>query len=196
MLSFLPESNCTDCEIIQITGGVNGSKLENLSLINLPTRLAKKLNSPVFYIYAPVVVEKATTKEAMLEESVIKDSLDKLNELDVVFVGIGDMEKQSTLCNLGVISCEILEHLRSKGAVGDINARFFDLDGKKITTDIDDRIIGMDTETLKDIKRVIAIAGGKNKHKAILGALNGELINVLITDIDTANYLNNQKIGE
>jgi len=47
-------------------------------------------------------------------------------------------------------------------------------------------VIGIDLETLKNIPEVIAIAGGSEKVRAVLGALRGGYIKTLITDIVTA----------
>jgi DNA-binding transcriptional regulator LsrR (DeoR family) len=38
-------------------------------------------------------------------------------------------------------------------------------------------------------KLVIAVAGGPDKHAAILGAMRGRFANVLVTDEDTAEAL-------
>jgi deoxyribonucleoside regulator len=42
---------------------------------------------------------------------------------------------------------------------------------------------------MKKARRVVGLAGGKRKVKAILGALNGRWINVLITDRWTAKTI-------
>ena len=42
---------------------------------------------------------------------------------------------------------------------------------------------------LKDVDRAVGIAGGRRKHRAILGTLRGRWINVLITDRITAEWL-------
>jgi len=51
------------------------------------------------------------------------------------------------------------------------------------------RIIGISELEIRKIPRVIAIAGGLEKYEAIKGALNSELIDVLITDYDTGMRL-------
>jgi DNA-binding transcriptional regulator LsrR (DeoR family) len=38
---------------------------------------------------------------------------------------------------------------------------------------------------------VIGVAGGADKHEAILGAMRGRFVNVLVTDEDTATALLN-----
>ena len=50
-------------------------------------------------------------------------------------------------------------------------------------------MIGMTLDQLQRVKRAVGIAGGKAKLSAIRGALQGRLINVLITDRFTAEHL-------
>jgi lsr operon transcriptional repressor len=53
------------------------------------------------------------------------------------------------------------------------------------------RVIGIDLANLRACKRVVGVAGGAPKVQAILGALRGDLIDVLITDQRTAEALAN-----
>ena len=56
-------------------------------------------------------------------------------------------------------------------------------------TDLDDRVIGIRLEQLRQVPRAVGIAGGPDKTVAIRGALRGGWINVLITDKFTAEHL-------
>jgi DNA-binding transcriptional regulator LsrR (DeoR family) len=47
-------------------------------------------------------------------------------------------------------------------------------------------------ETIKGVRRVIGVAGGKEKVTVICAALCGGLINVLVTDDQTASRLLDQ----
>jgi DNA-binding transcriptional regulator LsrR (DeoR family) len=67
--------------------------------------------------------------------------------------------------------------------------RFFDVDGCPIQNGLNDRVIGLELEQLRRIKRCVGVAGGKRKIAAIRGAMRGGYINVLITDIHTARDL-------
>jgi DNA-binding transcriptional regulator LsrR (DeoR family) len=82
-----------------------------------------------------------------------------------------------------------IERINKKGAVGDIGLRFYDPCGKPIDDEINDRIIGLDLDQYRKIKRVIGIAGGQEKIEAIRAALRGKLVDVLITDDQTARKL-------
>lgn len=54
---------------------------------------------------------------------------------------------------------------------------------------MNERVIGLDLEQLRRIKRCVGVAGGKRKIAAIRGAMRGGYINVVITDIHTARAL-------
>jgi lsr operon transcriptional repressor len=65
---------------------------------------------------------------------------------------------------------------------GDILGQFFDADGNVIDLPIHDRRIGIDLSDLKNIPKVVGVAGGLHKAEAILGALHGGFLDVLITN--------------
>jgi DNA-binding transcriptional regulator LsrR (DeoR family) len=67
--------------------------------------------------------------------------------------------------------------------------RFFDHSGTPVHGPLDDRVIGVTLEELKQTPRVIGVAGGERKVDAIRACLTGGLINVLITDKFTADRL-------
>jgi DNA-binding transcriptional regulator LsrR (DeoR family) len=50
-------------------------------------------------------------------------------------------------------------------------------------------VIGIDLQQLKGIPRVVGVAGGSWKSQAILGALRGGLIDILVTDGPTAKLV-------
>ena len=51
------------------------------------------------------------------------------------------------------------------------------------------RTIGIETDQLRRVPRVIAIANGTNKASAIAAALKGRWIDTLITDQETAQHV-------
>jgi DNA-binding transcriptional regulator LsrR (DeoR family) len=89
----------------------------------------------------------------------------------------------------GYITPQEQEALGRAGAAGDICSRFYDLVGRRIQLDLADRTISIDLDILKGLDYSIAVAGGAHKVPAILGALRGRFINVLITTEETARLL-------
>jgi DNA-binding transcriptional regulator LsrR (DeoR family) len=64
-----------------------------------------------------------------------------------------------------------------------------DRDGNPVDLEIDERIIGLTIGQIRNIPRVIGIAGGTAKHKMIGAALRGKILDVLVTDLSTAEAL-------
>ena len=85
----------------------------------------------------------------------------------------------------GYLDREALARLREQGVVGDICARHYDIHGRILDIPLNRRIVGIDPEDIHTIGQVIGVAGGEAKAEAILGALRGGCVDVLITD-DTA----------
>jgi DNA-binding transcriptional regulator LsrR (DeoR family) len=108
---------------------------------------------------------------------------------DIALVGIGVLTPGSVVLQNNILNQTEIERLKTKGAVGDIGLRFFDACGKTIEDEINYRVIGLDLDQYRKIKRVIGIAGGEEKVEAIRAAMRGKLINVLITDDQTAKKL-------
>jgi DNA-binding transcriptional regulator LsrR (DeoR family) len=79
--------------------------------------------------------------------------------------------------------------LLASGAVGDVCHRFFDHGGNAVPSDLDHRVLGIDSTTLRAIPRRVGLAGGPAKHDAIRAAVVGGWVNVLLTDITTARTL-------
>src|SRR5262249_837529 len=120
----------------------------------------------------------------------VQSALARFEHVTLALVGIGDVEPSRLLASSGnVFSREELDQLRQLGAVGDICLRFFAISGSPISTPLNDRVIGMELEQIRKVRRSVGIAGGKRKLAAIHGALTGHWINVLITDRFTAEAL-------
>src|SRR6185295_8182173 len=71
----------------------------------------------------------------------------------------------------------------------DVCQRYFDADGVLVTGDLDDRVVGINPEKLRQVRHRVGIAGGQSKHAAVQAALTGGWVNVLLTDTGTAEFL-------
>jgi len=78
---------------------------------------------------------------------------------------------------------------KRKGAVGEVNLRFIDANGKPIDSELNDLVIGITLEQLSKAERRIGVSAGIEKHEPTLAAIRGGWINVLVTDEETAEFL-------
>jgi DNA-binding transcriptional regulator LsrR (DeoR family) len=135
------------------------------------------------YLHAPLVVENGQVREGLLQEPRIQETLGLARKVDIALVGIGSLVPEvSSLLRAGYLDQEALTELRAHGAVGDICGRHYDVHGRVMDIELNRRMVGIELKDLQGIEQVIGVAGGEAKAEAILGALRGGHINVLVTD--------------
>lgn len=184
-----PTQRATGTRVVQILGGI-GSPGAPVHATNITRRLAGLLAAEATLLPAPGVVGSPEAKRVLMRDQFVQEALARFKTVNVALVGIGAVEPSKMLAASGnVFSAQELKLLSSRGAVGDICLRFFDAEGRPVVTPLNDRVISMELSELRQVPRVIGVAGGRRKTAAIRGALAGKLINVLITDRAMAERL-------
>lgn len=188
-INFLNNNKNIPLTVVQIMGAASKNNPE-IDAIDLTRRIAQTYGGKYHYLYAPLYVEDIASKETLIKDPIIADTLNLAKHSSIVLTGLGtvDNESETTLWR-GYLNSYTRHHLQSKGAVGHICAHFIDIYGNKIDLDIDKKLIGLELDDLKNIENVICIASGENKSKALLGALRGGYIKTLITDDKTIHKL-------
>lgn len=178
-----------DVRVVQILGGV-GSPSAEVHAGRLTSRLADLLGGSAIYLPAPGIVGSVAAMEAITADHFVRDAMALFEQVTTALVGIGALEPSKLLADSGNrFSMEEIEALRAQGAVGDVLLRFFDAQGTPVATPLNQRVISMRLEQLRQVDRSIGVAGGERKHRAILGALRGGWVNVLVTDHLAARWL-------
>jgi lsr operon transcriptional repressor len=162
--------------MVTLTGGVDGY-LQALAY-SRGDRDALTAN----VIPSPIVASTPKLAAALRAEPTIKQVIQSARELQLAIVGVGTAAADSTLVQMGYLSASEARAWTKKGLVGDILGQFFDLDGKVLDLPIHSRRIGVDLSDLRAIDKVVGVAGGLPKVDAILGALHGGYLDVLITN--------------
>lgn len=184
-----PGDYCAGGKVVQILGGV-GNVGSEFHAIHLAQRLAGSIGAKPVLLQSPAVVGSPEAQRVLSRDLAVQEASALFDKLDLALVGIGSMEPSRMLAVSGnIFSREERAELQLLGAVGDICFRFFDVDGQSIRSPLMRRVIGIDLVKLRACKRVVGVAGGAQKVQAILGALRGGLIDVLITDQRTAQTL-------
>ena len=180
---------------------VMGAAAKDNPLIDAPELIRKFANSyggKYKYLYAPLYIDNDYARKALMQEPVINDTLFYANKADIILTGIGTVDAvfASTLWSKYVLTEQNSNYSIASKAVGCAFARLYDSSGNEAVIDVNSKIVGIDLNTIHAANYVIGVAAGKFKAEAILGALRGHYINVLITDDDTASkILSLAKIG-
>jgi len=177
-------------KFVPLVGGVAESRLDIHSNY-LAQEVADRFAGDCVQFFAPAVFSQRTVLEGFLKEKTIRNVICLYSRLDLVLMGIGiPSTEHSTILKTGYVDRAILEDFTERGAVGDIALRYFDENGDTAPfQDFNERVAGISLDTLKKISRRVGVAGGRAKKDAVLGAIRGGFINVLITDIDCAENL-------
>ena len=169
-------------DVVQIMGGIGGLN-PHIDGAELARRLAEALGGQFHYLHAPFVVEDVAVCEALLRQRELRRVMDMGRCADLVLVGIGSMHPDvSGLVRAGFLTRSELLAIARSGAVGDICGQYIDIHGRICDLELHRRTIGIDPLSLRKAKCVLAMAAWREKAPAILGALRGGFVDILITD--------------
>ncbi len=155
-------------DVVQVCGAVAGLAAGTTSA-EVTLRVAEKLGGEAAVLAAPAVASRRARDE-LLRNPAVAPTVARWAELDLVLAGIGG-------------------HLPGApaAAVGHLLAQSFDAGGELIHTRPADRAIAIDADRLR-ATRVMAVAGGEEKHAAVVAALRTGLLDVLVCDAATAAH--------
>lgn len=185
----LNPSRHVDMTVVQILGAL-GSGNPLIEGPDLVREIANLYGASYRYLFTPMIVESKQTRDLLLQEPNVQETLALGRNADAVILGIGaHAAEASGLIWTGYLNQKDIAFLRSRGAVGHMCAQHFDDQGQELDVAFNQRVISIGLKALLDIETVIAVAGSQEKAPAILGALQGNYIDVLITDDQAARFI-------
>jgi len=182
MAEALPFKSWPNVTIVQLLGGL-GPVDEMEHSAELTRTVAQRFNAQLRLVLAPGVVSTRAVAQALKSDKQISETLALAARADIAVVGLGILSPDTILFRDGtIVTQKDLEILKEARAVGDIALRYFDGDGTPLTLEVNERTIGLTIEQIKEIPRVIGIAGGEAKYGIIRAALRSNVLDVLVTD--------------
>jgi DNA-binding transcriptional regulator LsrR (DeoR family) len=188
MVDSMRQKSVSGVKVVQMNGGLT-PQMTDVHATSLTRNLAARLGGECYILQAPGVVDDPQTQQTFLADAQVRQVFDLAGQANIAFVGIGNISADALWGRAGLLSAEVTAELRSLEAVGDIMSRYFDAHGRLVNSSLCQRVVGLAIDHLQQVKRRVGVAGGKGKFEAILGALRGKHINVLITDHLTAEKL-------
>jgi DNA-binding transcriptional regulator LsrR (DeoR family) len=186
MISALQPVDLPNAEVVQLLGatGAENNPTDGPLLAQL---LANRLNCTGRFLHAPLIVDSELACQAIRQDRSIQRALQHARDVDIAFVGIGSTDPELySLARAGYVLKEEIDDLRAQGAVGDICAHHYAIDGQILDIAINRRMVGISVDDLREVPCVVGVAGGERKVDTILGALRGGYVDVLITDEEAA----------
>lgn len=177
-------------QVVEMLGDVGPPAVQHAAA-HSTQRLAELLGAQPAFLRVPGVVHSPKRREVLLERDAHANAaLNLFDEIDLALVGIGTCEIVAPLePGDNFFTEEQFSEAIARGAVGQVNLRFMDERGRPVESVLDDLVIGITLPQLRRADRRVGVAGGPSKYSAIRAALLGGWVNVLVTDLGTAEYL-------
>jgi len=196
----LHERRVRDLTLYPLSGESN-LEMVDISPNTMVGMMAAKYRPHVSAYALPVqhltsVREIERERRRLLRDPDVRRIYEAAQDVHIALCGVGQIAEQTPgFCALAEAYGVSVKRLRQLGVVGEINYQPFDSRGQIVDRPelrvLTHRVLSVDGGRLQALSRgedrhIIAVAGGRSKTDAVLGALRGRFMNALITDEDAA----------
>ena len=184
---YVHQDKPRDISFVPLLGGMGQVGIE-LHCNQIVIDFFRAFGGEYHLLHAPAMTADPNLMHSLKNDIHIKQVFDLLDKITTAVVGIGTAVPGSTMMETGYYKKEDIVEMKNSGIVGDICLQMYDIEGNTDYSYNND-IFGINLESLKKVRRVVGISAGEEKVKAIKGALNGKIVNVLVTNSSTAKLL-------
>jgi DNA-binding transcriptional regulator LsrR (DeoR family) len=175
-----------DVSVVQAMGSIGGSITE-FDGVATTAQVASALDAGAYYLHSPMLVADSAVRSGLLRDPHISKTLEMAGKSDIVVSSVGTPTLDHGQYLAGYLGETDLEHIRDQGAVGDICGVYFSTDGSRVDLEMNERSIAIEYDDLLGVESRIGVGSGPAKPVANIGAARSGLINVLVTDEETAD---------
>ena len=140
---------------------------------------------PSYGFYAPMIVDGPRTAEVIRRHPDVAAAFSMLGSVTIAMVGIGCWAPGLSSI-YDALDVEDRESVSAWGVRAEVSGVFLDESGIARQTALDERMIVTRARVLTGIPTVLAVAYGAAKSRAVWSALNGGVVNGLITHASLA----------
>ncbi|KQS88662.1 MULTISPECIES: sugar-binding transcriptional regulator [unclassified Rhizobium] len=185
-VEYLPRTANNDVRFVSLLGGLTRKFSANPH--DVIHRLAERTGAEAYVMPVPFFANTIEDRDVLFNQWGVREVFDLATSADLLLVGIGTVEREASLIATGMIEKSELEEIKNNGGAGELLGHFFDDNGQPIETLLSNRTFTLSREDLSN-RRIVAVAGGKVKARAIRAVLESRLLSGLITDEKTAQSL-------
>ena len=186
MVRNLPTINRPDIRFVSVSGSLTRNLAANP--YDVVHKLVEKTGGEGYFLPVPYIAASVEEKQTLLSQSSVQDLLDLARQADIYFIGIGTLEGDSHVRQVGMVNEDEWHELRGLGAMGDVMGSFVNADGKPVDSEVNDHSVGLHIDDLRD-RPVVAVVGGDSKGDAILAALRTGIVTDLILSERSARHV-------
>jgi DNA-binding transcriptional regulator LsrR (DeoR family) len=186
-IQHIPSLNEPQIKVRSMMGGLTqGSEINTFEIVR---GFAQVLNAQCRYFVAPIYAESPESRDAIISQAVFQQTFKQICEVDVAYLSVGDVSQQSLQVRYGLPEGMNEQILRKAGAVGDLMGRYLDATGKEIDHPLNRQVLAPEMDDFRKIGCRIVASGGAHKRKILQAVAQSGLVNVMITDADSAKAM-------
>lgn len=156
---IVSDKNYKEVTIIPARGGL-GTEMTNQAN-SVAANIGKSLGADYRMLHIPDGLEEKALK-AVSTNAEIKEVLQMIDQMNTLLFGIG---RADVLARRRRLSENKIHSLLEEGAVAEAFGHYFNINGRDIW---EYKTVGISLDSYKKLKKVIGVAGGKNKAEAII----------------------------
>lgn len=172
--------------VVQLTGAV-GADLSQ-SPVELVRRMAQSSGGAAFPIFAPLLLDTAETAAALRTQPEIARAMAMYSDVTTALLSVGSWNPPDSQLYLAVPPAE-REALVAQGVVAEVSSILITDDGSVVAESFTERAIAITPAQLRAIPRVLAVAAGVRKARAVRAVARAGLITGLVTDAELAEAI-------
>ena len=185
-IDFLPTRPADGVRFVSLLGGLTRRLAANP--FDVIHRLAERTGAEAYLMPVPFFANSVEDKNVLLSQFGVPEVLALASSASLLLAGIGEVSLQAFLASGGMVGEEEIETVSRAGGCGEILGQFFAASGEHVRTELSDRALAPGVDMLRG-RRIVALAGGTSKVRAIRAILKSGLLYGLITDEVTARSL-------
>lgn len=185
-LDLMPHTPAHDTRFVSLLGGLTRRFAANP--FDVIHRIAERTGAEAYVMPVPFYANTPEDRAVLLSQKGLSDVLQLAREATLYLVGIGTPEHDASLVTSGMVEAREIEAVRRAGACGEVLGYFLDAKGRPVDTELTARTLSIPFAELK-ARHTVAVAGGRDKVRAIRSVLESGCLYGLITDEATARAL-------
>jgi DNA-binding transcriptional regulator LsrR (DeoR family) len=185
-IDVMPHTPVRGTRFVSLLGGLTRRFAANP--FDVIHRIAERTGAEAYVMPVPFYANTPEDRAVLLAQKGLSDVLQLAREATLYFVGIGRPDHDASIVTSGLVERREIEEARKAGACGEVLGYFLDAKGRPVDTEITARTLSVPFAEL-GARQTVAVAGGRDKVRAIRSVLESGCLSGLITDEATAREL-------